>query len=134
MGITPPGAESTYGKRLRQYQRRERTILWVAAGLAALIGLVTSDLTKGAPRALTAAAASLIMLGGAALALARIRFEWAGTQLDRTIQDAEAAVGDQLPADRAKWPKLAEVSYLAGIALVPSAALVYASAIWYAAR
>jgi hypothetical protein len=129
--ITPPNADASYRGRLRQYRRRENTILWVGAGLIGLIGLVTSDLTDGAPAALTASAATLIIVGGAALAWARIKFEWAATQVDRAIEDG-AKPSDALPTTLRTWPEFAELVYYVGILSVPLAGLVYLAAVWWA--
>ena len=102
----------------------------MGAGLAALIALVTSDLGSGAPKVLGAVAASLIIVGGGALAVARIKFEWAGTKLERAVDDGTSA-GDPLPADEQAWPKVGEVAWLTGLVCVPLAALVYAAAVWW---
>jgi hypothetical protein len=132
MPIAPPGIEGTFGKRLRQYQWRLSMILWVGAGLAALIGLLASGLADGAPKWLVAAAATLIILGGGALAIARIKFDWAATQLSRAIDDG-TPTGTQLPAEFMGWPAVGEVAWLTGLLCVPVAALVYGAAVWWAA-
>ena len=130
MNVAPPDIGQTYAKRLQQYERRESMILWVGAGLAGLIGLVTSNLSGGAPKAFGAAVVTLIILGGGALATARIRFEWAATQLDRAIQDG-ADAHQQLPPEYQAWPNTAEVAWLIGLLCVPLAVLVYATAVWW---
>lgn len=131
MRIAPAGIGHTHGTRLRQYQRRGSMVLWVGAGLAGLIGLVTSDLSKGAPKALSALVVSLIILGGGALATARIKFEWAATQLDRAIQDG-ADASEDLPAEYQPWPDSGEVAWLIGLICVPVAGLAYTVAVWLA--
>jgi hypothetical protein len=131
VGIAPNGIANTYGKRLRQYQRRERMILWVGAGLAGLIGLLTSDLSAGAPKVLNAVTATLIVLGVAALATARIKFEWQATQLDRAIQDGTNP-GEELPSKHQPWPNAGEVAWLTGLVCVPVAGCIYVAAVWWA--
>jgi hypothetical protein len=131
MGITPPDAGLSYRTRLRQYERRERMILWVGAGLLGLIGLVTSDLTDGAPKALTATAGTLIVLAGTALAYARVNFEWAATKLSRAIEDGTSAAAD-LPQEDQGWPTGAEGAWYVGLLFAPLAGLVYLAAIWWA--
>ncbi len=131
MPIAPADAASTYAKRLRQYQRRLSTILWVLAGLAALIGLLSTSLADGAPRAILGAVASLIVVGGGSLATARIQFDWAATELSRAIEDG-AAANAPLPAALADWPKLGEVAWLGGLLCVPAAAIAYLVAMWLA--
>lgn len=131
MGIAPAGIEKSYKGRLRQYQRRERMILWVGAGLAGLIGLLTSDLSADAPKELNAIVATLIILGVGALATARVRFEWFGTQLERAIEDGTNP-DDGLPTELRPWPDVAEVAWVTGLLSVPAAGLVYLAAVWYA--
>jgi hypothetical protein len=119
-------------------------VTWVGAGLAALIVLVTSGLATGAPNALTAAATTLILFSAANLALARVQFEWAATVLDRAIQEGAqlraagehppacaAHPDDTLPSALAGWPKLGEVCWMAGLCIVPAAAAVYLTAVWW---
>jgi len=130
--IAPRNVEGTFGKRLRQYQWRLSMILWVGAGLAALIGLLASGLADGAPKSLVAAAATLIILGGGALATARVKFDWAATQLSRALDDG-TNTGAQLPAAHEAWPAVGEVAWLTGLLCVPIAALVYCAAVWCAA-
>jgi hypothetical protein len=118
-------------------------ILWVGAGLVGMIGLVTSDLADGAPRAFVPAVGSLIIAGAGSFALARIRFEWAATTLEREIHDADAArdpedttskkADQNLRCDLDEWPKGGEFFYRAEIYLVAVAAIVYLVAVWWAA-
>jgi len=131
MGIAPRGIGRTYRERHRQYERRERMILWVGAGLLGLIGLVTSDLSDGAPKALSAAAGTLIVLAGAALALARVKFEWAATKLSRAIEDGTDAKS-MLPQEHERWPEGAELAWLVGLVFALLAGLVYLAAVWWA--
>jgi hypothetical protein len=49
VGLVPRDMGTTYRTRLRVYERRERMILWVGAGFLGLIGLLTTDLSDGAP-------------------------------------------------------------------------------------
>lgn len=132
----PAKIETTYGKRLRQYRTRESTIVWVGAGLAGLIGLLASNSSADAPRALTAAVVTLIILGGGALAQARISFQWAATKLDRAIQDgAPGTWQQQLPQGKERnWPVGAEVAWNLGRLLVVVAAILYGVAVWSSAE
>ena len=132
MGIAPADAASTYAKRLRQYEWRLSMILWVGAGLAALIGLLASGLADGAPKELVAAAATLIVLGGGALATARIQFDWAATRLRRAIDDGTGGA-TALAAPLDEWPRVGEIAWLGGLLCVPAAAAVYLVAVWWAA-
>jgi hypothetical protein len=129
--IAPKNAEQTYAKRLRQYQWRLSMILWVGAGLIALIGLLASNVADGAPKALVAIAATLIILGGGALATARIQFDWAATVLSRAIDDGTAGT-TILSGTEEPWPDVGEVAWMAGLVCVPVAAIVYLVAVWWA--
>jgi hypothetical protein len=106
-------------------------VLWVGAGLAGLIGLLTIDrLTADAPKALSAVTGTLIVIGLGLLAVARIKFEWAATQLDRAIQDGEVTADAPLPPELSAWPKGGEIAWLSGLVCVPVAALVWLAAVW----
>ena len=107
-------------------------ILWVGAGLVALIGLETASLTGGAPRWLTALVTTLIIVGGGALAVGRIKFEWAATRLDRAISDNAVEETDPLRPEHSRWPASGEIAWLAGLVSVPVAAGLYLIAVWWA--
>jgi hypothetical protein len=107
-------------------------ILWVGAGLVGLIALLAAEITHGAPEALTAAAATLIVVAGGALAKARIEFEWAATTLSRAIDDGADSDGP-LAAEHEAWPNVGEIAWLTGLVCVPLAALFYIAAVWWAA-
>jgi hypothetical protein len=144
VGIAPKNVARTYGLRLAQYKRRELMVTWVGAGLAALIVLVTSNLATGAPAVLTAAAATVILFSAGSLAVARVQFEWAATVLERAVQEGTqpraagehapacaAHPDDPLPSSLAGWPRLGEVCWMTGLLLVPAAASVYITAVWW---
>jgi hypothetical protein len=130
--LTPPKPGATYKERIRGYQRRGAMILWVGAGLGGLVVLVTSNLDAGAPKFFNGLIASSVIVSGACLARARIAFEWASTKLEREMSDESRAPGTLLPAEAAKWPKVAEACWCMGILSAVVAALVYLAAVWYA--
>jgi hypothetical protein len=119
-------------------------VTWVGAGLAGLIGLLTSDLTDGAPAWLEGVVATLIVVGIGVLAWARIKFEWCATQLGRALEDGERAApehtriadaanpDDVLPESLRPWPRFAEVCWILGLLCVPAAGIVYLVAVWLA--
>ena len=83
------------------------------------------------PKAFGELAGTLIVVGGGALAVARIEFEWAATQLDRAIQNGADGAA-QLPPEYRPWPKAGEIAWMMGLACVPFAATAYTIAIWWA--
>ena len=115
--MSPPSLSEadTFGGRLRQYKRREHMIVWVGAGLVALITVFASvEFTRGssAPALVARLVPTLVLVGGASLALARVRFEWAATQLKRLIEDGKYRLEDQLPEEHRSWPCCAEFCWL----------------------
>jgi hypothetical protein len=107
-------------------------ILWVGAGLGGLIVLVTSSLDAGAPRIFNGLIASLVVVSGGSLALSRVGFEWAGTTLDREMQDKHLAGNEDLPSDFAAWPRNKEFFWYLGLLTAMLAGVVYLCAVWYA--
>lgn len=123
------GAEPNVTQRLRQYERRERIILWTGASLGGLIALFAAiefSRESDLPAWLLPVVPLLIIVSGGFAAAARIRFEAAAELLTRGIGDQTFAEDDYLPDDLLGWPILAEFTYvwhvrlagLAGLALV----------------
>lgn len=133
MRLTPRNVEGTAKGRTRQYERRGAMILWVGAGLGGLIVLVTSSLASGAPRAFGGAVATLVVVSGAALAWARVNFEWAATTVHRKLDDGELQSGSELPQELRPWPRFAEFCWKLGRYALAGAALAFVAAVWYAA-
>src|SRR5687768_10993381 len=100
--LTPKGFAPEIGRRQDQYQRREHLTTWTGAGLLGLIafsaGDVAKDILDDAPTLLTAILVTCLTLGGAALALARVGYEWAGTSIRRHV-DTSATETDDAAAD-----------------------------------
>ncbi|HEX2104961.1 MAG TPA: hypothetical protein VHF51_14995 [Solirubrobacteraceae bacterium] len=134
MPLTPPDAAGTYRERLRQYERRETMVRWVGAGLGGLIALAVGglddDLIGDAPEWLAALITTSIVLAGGALARARIKFEWAATQLRRDVEDGVAAPAANLAADRHDWPDDGELAWLVGLVAAFLSGVAYVIAIW----
>jgi hypothetical protein len=133
MGLTPHNLESTTKGRIRQYERRGSMILWVGAGLAGLIVLVTSSLASGAPGAFDGAVATLVVVSGGALAWARVNFEWAATTVQRKLDDGDLDLGSELPQELRSWPRFAEFCWKLGRYALAGAAVTFVVAVWYAA-
>jgi hypothetical protein len=133
MRLTPRNVEGTAKGRTRQYERRGAMILWVGAGLGGLIVLVTSSLASEAPRAFGGVVATLVVVSGAALAWARVNFEWAATTVQRKLDDGDLQSGSELPQELRPWPRFAEFCWKLGRYALAGAALAFVAAVWYAA-
>ena len=119
----------SYKSRLRQYERREHMVIWVGAGLAGLVALATGDaFDSAAPALLKAIEVTLVIIGGAFLALARVKFEWAATLIKRKIEDGEVQGTDTLTEE---WPRDAEDCWNASLSCVILAGITMAVCFWW---
>jgi hypothetical protein len=129
----------TIRSRLRQYERRERMILWVGAGLVGLIALVAGGVggsSEGANAILRAIAITAIVVAGGSLAYARVNFEWEATLIKRKIDDDQIEDGDlldKLPEERQGWPSHAELAWDVGLKAIIVAAVAFLGSVWGAA-
>lgn len=125
-------APETYNVRLRKYQRRERMSIWVGAGYAGLIALMTTKIFEqaNAPYWLTAALVTLVVLGGGALGRARVGFEWVATQIERDIEDQVIQKGDTLP-NGYQWPAQAELFWTVTLVFIFIAAIAMLATVWW---
>jgi hypothetical protein len=130
-----PETPDTYRTRLRQYKRRESMIVWVGAGLAGLIALVAGAgqaIGGDVPDWLIALLLTSLVLGGGALAWARVKFEWAATQLERVIEDGNTDTPAMpLPAELRKWPGSAEALWVFALVTIAVAGALFLGATWY---
>ena len=119
-------APETYRSRLRQYKRRESLTIWVGAGFAGLIAIATSD-TFGnldVPRWLLGILIALSVGGAAFVGCARVKFEWAATQIERRIEDEEVTDLQPLPDDERRWPDAGERFWAASLYVLLAAGLL----------
>lgn len=134
--LIPSDVGQAFGSRLRQYKRRERMIVWVGAGLVALITTFAAvEFTReaGVPAIIPAIVPTLVVFGGGFLALARVQFEWAATQLERKIQDKTFQDEDALPDKLRGWPRFAEFCWLMELYLTIAGGIALLVLIWWAA-
>jgi hypothetical protein len=124
-------APETYRSRLRQYKRREHVTIWVGAGFAAFIALLATKIfeTTGAPAWIIALLITTILLGGFLVACARVKFEWAATQIERRIEDNEVAPTDALPDER--WPDDAERCWMGSLSCALLAGALALICVWW---
>src|SRR3954447_16563340 len=124
----------TYKDRLRQYKRRESLTIWVGAGLAGFIALLTGDvlvnILRDAPPWLSALLVTSIVAGGSALGLARVKFEWAATTIQRKVADRTVSTGDSIPSDD-EWPKSAEGWWMASLWCLVVAGVLMIIGVWW---
>jgi hypothetical protein len=102
----------THNIRLAKYKRRAHMIVWVGAGLAGLLALCTGDAFDNAPAWLKAVEVTLIILSGSFLALARVKFEWAATLIERSIESDENVKNTPYQEE---WPQDAEECWSASL-------------------
>jgi purine-cytosine permease-like protein len=123
---------TTYRKRLRQYERRVSMTVWVGAGLAGLLAITTgSAFNSAAPTWLKALEITIIIIGGVFFGLARVKFEWAATQIKRKLADREVKGDAELSQEDGKWPRAAEVSWNFSLISLPIAGLGMALCFWW---
>ena|SRR5215208_2355960 len=130
------------GARLRLYERRSRTTIWIGAGLAGLIVLITSDvgnsILKDGPSGFRSIILTLLLISGGALALARANYEYAASRVKNRqwarLLPGEDDVDDlkttKLP-DSLKAPKKSEFMYQLSIFAIIAAALTFLLAVWW---
>lgn len=131
------GSGETVRSRLRQYERRERMILWVGAGLVGLIALVAGDVGgtfDEVPALLRAIVLTAIVAAGASLAYARVNFEWAATLIKRKIEDREVEDTDELsklPEEMQGWPNCAERAWDAALIAIVISGVAFLVSVWW---
>jgi hypothetical protein len=124
---SPREADPEPAKRSEQLGTRRERVTWVGAGLGGLLVLITSNLAAGAPRIFPRLLVLFVVLGGGALAQARVSFASKAARVERGVLDeSELAWG---PAGN--WPAFAEFCYWAGLVLVAAAGICYCVAVWW---
>jgi hypothetical protein len=128
----------THGQRLDSYKRREEMTVWVGAGLAALVILLSGDLAAtaggdGVPALLVASALTAALAGAGCLAMARVGFEWSATELRRAASERGDSPDEKLRGKDAAWPVLPEIMWRGSLILLPVATLIFLASIWWTA-
>jgi len=111
-------------------------IKWVGAGLVAVVTVFAAvEFTResGVPWYLPAIVPTLVVLGGGFLALARVQFEWAATQLRRKIEDGTSNRDDSLPGELQSWPRFAEFCWRMELYLTLASGVALLVLVWWSA-
>jgi hypothetical protein len=140
-GAREQGSEETetVRSRIRQYERRERMILWVGAGLVGLIALVAGGVggsSESVPAGLRALVITAIVVAGGSLAYARVNFEWQATLIKRKIEDGEVQATDELsklPRELQGWPNYPERAWSAALLAIIISGTIFLVNVWWAA-
>jgi len=123
-------SRETIRGRLRQYKRREAMTVWIGAGYAGFIGLLSLDIAAGAPRWLLCIAITLIVVGAGTLAMARVGFEWKATIIERHLEDGTVKDTDAYPSDSA-WPSQEEGWWTLALSLIILTGAVCLAVFWW---
>jgi hypothetical protein len=109
---------------------------WFGGGYIALIalaGLLASSINETLGRVLIASMLTIVVLGGACLAEARVEFEWKATEIARKVANADVALGGTVPPGQSGWPARAEWMWrLARLFLVLGGIFAVAVGWWWA--
>jgi hypothetical protein len=132
--------EDTFGTLLDKYQRRVRLCVTVGAALGTLAALLVGVLAGGYLEHVPAILKALFLTGfvatGACLSKAYIGFEWAGTQMNRSLSQAanddakrklEASTRPGFPGDARsanRWWRGTQVAFILTVA-------IFMVAIWW---
>jgi hypothetical protein len=125
---SPRGADPNPENRREQLLTRRERVTWVGAGLGGLIVLITSNLAAMAPQIFPRLLVVFVVLGGGALAQARVSFASKAATLENDALDADEQQ-DWGPAG--SWPAFAEFCYWTGLLLVVAAGICYCAAVWW---
>ena len=104
--------------------------VWVGAGFAGLLVVLGLDLVKSSPLWLQRSALTLFLLGAAALARARVGFEWKATTIERFIEDGKARGEDPYPGSP-EWPENEELFWTAALWSLLLAGFICLFSIWW---
>ncbi len=121
----------TYGSRLRQYERREHMTIWVAAGVAALVAFVGASALDERPALFTQLVLSAAVVAGAALAFARVQFEWAATLIKRDLDDEKVKKEQPLADPHRNWPSGRERLWTISLASIAVGWSIMLVGIWW---
>jgi hypothetical protein len=133
--------KQSIGAQLRLYERRSHTTIWIGAGLAGLIVLITSSIgdkiLEDSPPGFRNIILTLFLISGGALALARANYEYAAARVKNRqwagllpADDDVKLKKTNLP-DNLKAPKKAAFMYVFSIYAIIGAALTFLVAVWW---
>jgi hypothetical protein len=129
----PSGGVSTQSaeERKESYDNRVHLTTWTGVGLAALIALASGDWTllTDAPQVVKVLLVTLIVVGGACLAFARVGFEKASRDMKIRSEQVpqESSEHFLLP----EWPARPELMWTLSLLLAIAAGTCYLVASWW---
>lgn len=123
-----PDPPDTHNIRLGKYKRRAHMVIWVGAGLGGLVALCTGDAFDRAPTWLKAVEVTSVILSGSFLALARVKFEWAATSIERSIEGDENVKNAPFQEE---WPQDAEECWSASLSCLLLAGVTMVACFWW---
>jgi hypothetical protein len=133
--LTRPGGDvskQSPEERKESYDNRVHLTTWTGVGLAALIALASGDWTllTDAPQILKVLVVTLIVLGGACLAFARVGFEKASRDM-RKLSKLGAKESSEKDLSLPEWPARPELMWTLSLLLALAAGACYLVASWW---
>lgn len=125
--------DETIATALGKIQRREQLTTWVGASYAGYLAILSSKPGESLPMLVSAFLMTLLVVGVALLAYARVNFEYYVTQLSRTVGVSPEARAAALPEKFNTWPSRAEVAYRGALVTIVVMAVILLVALWLAA-
>ena len=110
--------------------------IWVGAGLGGLIVLAAGDIAEivgggAVPPVVTAVILTLIVVSAGTLALARVGFEWAATELERELHGQPTKERQKLPQQHQDWPLQPELMWRCSFYSIILAAVGFLVGVWW---
>jgi hypothetical protein len=128
----------SYRSRLRIYDRRVGMATRVGAAMVALVALVAGVFAGGilreAPRVFGPLIVTAFFTTGLCLAMAYIKFEYAGTLIRRQVEDGEVKWEDPLPSEQQRFPAGVEAAdrwWVATLYLIVLTGALFLIAVWW---
>jgi len=124
--------KDTIQLRLDRYDRRIRHSNWIGGGYLAIIGIIATGLFDDIPHIFLSLVVTLVVLGGWAAATVRVKYDWASTQLKRSVKNDSSLTNEsKIAADYLELPSRAEIAWDTALLLLTIAGLTLLIGAWY---